>query len=97
MITTTYLQSDIINDGIPFLSPSNAPQQMTDTDEAINPILITFNAVIPFCIVTAFSVNNPISCPGIAQGESYTLKAGTSETTVTMDSLIYGTGNTMGR
>lgn len=38
-----------------------------------------------------------ISCPGIAQGESYTLKAGTSETTVTMDSLIYGTGNTMGR
>ena len=67
MITTTYLQSDIINDGIPFLSPSNAPQQMTDTDEAINPILITFNAVIPFCIVTAFSVNNPISCPGIAK------------------------------
>lgn len=38
-----------------------------------------------------------ISCPGIAQGESYTLKAGTSETTVTMDSLIYGTGNPMGR
>ena len=38
-----------------------------------------------------------ISCPGIAQGESYTLKTGTSETTVTMDSLIYGTGNTMGR
>ena len=38
-----------------------------------------------------------ISCPGIVQGESYTLKAGTSKTTVTMDSLIYGTGNTMGR
>ncbi len=38
-----------------------------------------------------------ISCPGIALDESYTLKAGTSETTVTMDSLIYGTGNTMGR
>ena len=38
-----------------------------------------------------------ISCPGIAQGESYTLKAGTSKTTVTMDSLTYGTGNTMGR
>lgn len=30
-----------------------------------------------------------ISCPGIAQGESYTLKVGTSKTTVTMDSLIY--------
>ena len=38
-----------------------------------------------------------ISCPGIVQGESYTLKTGTSKTTVTMDSLIYGTGNTMGR
>lgn len=38
-----------------------------------------------------------ISCPGIAQGESYTLKVGTSKTTVTMDSLIYGTGNTMER
>lgn len=38
-----------------------------------------------------------ISCPEIVQGESYTVKAGTSETTVTMDSLIYGTGNTMGR
>ena len=65
MITTTYLQSDIINDGIPFLSPSNAPQQMTDTDEAINPILITFNAVIPFCIVTAFIVSHFIGAVGV--------------------------------
>lgn len=38
-----------------------------------------------------------ISCPEILQGESYTIKAGTSETTVTMDSLIYGVGNSMGR
>lgn len=38
-----------------------------------------------------------ISCPEIVQGESYTIKAGTSETTVTMDSLIYGAGNSMGR
>lgn len=38
-----------------------------------------------------------ISCPEILQGENYTVKAGTSETTVTMDSLIYGTGNTMGK
>ena len=38
-----------------------------------------------------------ISCPEIVRGENYTVKAGTSETTVTMDSLIYGTGNTMGR
>ena len=38
-----------------------------------------------------------ISCPEILQGESYTIKAGTSETTVTMDSLIYGAGNSMGR
>lgn len=38
-----------------------------------------------------------ISCPEIVQGESYTIKAGTSETTVTMDSLIYGAGKSMGR
>ena len=37
------------------------------------------------------------SCPEIVQGESYTIKAGTSETTVTMDSLIYGAGKSMGR
>ena len=36
-----------------------------------------------------------VSCPEIVQGESYTVKAGTFETTVTMDSLISGTGNTM--
>lgn len=38
-----------------------------------------------------------ISCPEIVQGESYTIKAGTSETTVTMDNLIYGAGKSMGR
>ena len=38
-----------------------------------------------------------ISCPEIVQGESYTIKDGTSETTVTMDSLIYGAGKSMGR
>ena len=67
MITTTYLQSDIINDGIPFLSPSNAPQQMTDTDEAINPILNYFQCCNSFLYRHSISVNNPISCPGIAK------------------------------
>ena len=38
-----------------------------------------------------------ISCPEIVQGESYTIKAGKSEATVTMDSLIYGAGKSMGR
>ena len=38
-----------------------------------------------------------ISCPEIVQRESYTIKAGTSEATVTMDSLIYGAGKSMGR
>lgn len=38
-----------------------------------------------------------ISCPEIVQGESYTIKAGTSEATVTVDSLIYGAGKSMGR
>lgn len=37
-----------------------------------------------------------ISCPEIVKGGSYTLKAGTSETQVTMDSIVYGSGSTMG-
>lgn len=37
-----------------------------------------------------------ISCPGIEQGETYTLKAGTSEENITMESLVYGNGSQMG-
>lgn len=37
-----------------------------------------------------------VSCPEIRQGETYTLKAGTAEESITMDSLVYGSGSGMG-
>ena len=37
-----------------------------------------------------------ISCPEIKEGESYTLTAGSYSETITMDSLIYGSGMGMG-
>ena len=33
-----------------------------------------------------------VSCPGLTQGETYTVSAGTQEATVTLDTLIYGGG-----
>lgn len=37
-----------------------------------------------------------ISAPGVVQGGTYTVTAGSGSTTVTMDSLIYGSGGGMG-
>lgn len=37
-----------------------------------------------------------ISCPEIAEGEEYTLEAGESTVSVTMDSLVYGSSSGMG-
>lgn len=37
-----------------------------------------------------------VSCPEIRQGESYTLSCGDESQTVSMDSLLYGSGNGMG-
>lgn len=37
-----------------------------------------------------------VSCPDLKEGENYTLVCGTIETSVTMDSLIYGNGGGMG-
>ena len=31
-----------------------------------------------------------VSCPAIKEGETYTIKAGTTEQSITMDSLVYG-------
>ena len=31
-----------------------------------------------------------VSCPEIEEGETYTVKAGTTEQSITMDSLVYG-------
>lgn len=38
-----------------------------------------------------------VSCAGLTQGESYTVTAGSQQTTVTLDSLIYGSGMGMGQ
>lgn len=37
-----------------------------------------------------------LSCAEIKEGETYTLKAGNAEESITMDSLIYGSGSQMG-
>lgn len=37
-----------------------------------------------------------VSCPEIKEGETYTLKAGTAEESITMDGLIYGSGSGKG-
>ena len=37
-----------------------------------------------------------ISCPEITEGSTYTLTAGSSETEVTMSSLVYGSSGEMG-
>ena len=36
-MTTTYRQREISKEGVPFLSPSNAPEEVTETAETINP------------------------------------------------------------
>ena len=67
MITTTYLHNEMISECTPFPRPSSAPLQITDTDEAMKPRLMTLSATLPACIVTGFAVNSPISCPGTAR------------------------------
>ena len=42
-----YRQSEINKDGIPLPNPSNAPDEVTDTAETINPAPIILNAVSP--------------------------------------------------
>jgi hypothetical protein len=37
-----------------------------------------------------------VSCPGIEEGETYTVYAGGQSETVTMDSLLYGSSSMMG-
>ena len=43
-ITAMYLSTEITNDSFPFPSPSNAPDTVTETDDAINPMLIRRSA-----------------------------------------------------
>lgn len=37
-----------------------------------------------------------VSSPDMKEGETYTLKAGTTEESITMDSLVYGNGSPAG-
>ena len=43
------------------LSPSNAPEAVTEMADGINPILIICNAAVPSLTVSGFSVNIPIN------------------------------------
>ena len=47
MITTTYRQREISKEGVPFPSPSNAPEEVTETAETINPAPMMRKAVSP--------------------------------------------------
>ena len=47
MITTTYRQSEISNEGVPFPSHSWAPEEVTETAETIKPAPMMRKAVSP--------------------------------------------------
>ena len=66
-MTTTYRQREISKEGAPFLSPSNAPQEVTETAETINPAPMMRRAVSPAWIVAYVWVNSPINWPGISR------------------------------
>lgn len=60
------------NDSFPFPSPSKAPDTVTETDDTINPILMSLSASLPSRIVSGFPVNRPISACGTAHTENRT-------------------------
>lgn len=53
------------------------------------------NSVISHTAEQAFSCVI-LSCPSIKKGETYTLTIGSSTSTITMNSTVYGSGNSMG-
>ena len=66
------------------LSASQAGGEIVLTDADGN-VLVSWSTQKTFDSVV-------ISCPGLVQGESYVLRAGEEETSVVLDSLVYGTG-----
>ena len=58
-----YRNSEMMRDRVPFPSPSNAPEDVTETADTIKPALMMRRAVCPARIVSGLSVNSPISCP----------------------------------
>ena len=67
MITATYRITEITREAMPCPSASSAPELVTDTADRIKPRLMMCSAVIPMVTVSGFSVNSPISPPGISQ------------------------------
>ena len=53
MITTTYRQSELSNEGMPFPSPSSAPEDVTETAETIKQAPIIRRAVYQVKIVAS--------------------------------------------
>ena len=51
----------MIKEGPPIPNPSNAPQEMMETEETTNPILIIRRAVLPAAIVSELVENRPIN------------------------------------
>ena len=57
----------MIREGVPFPSPSSAPQEVIDKVDTRKPALMILRARLPAWMVWGFSVNSPISCPGISR------------------------------
>ena len=67
MMISTYLHREIRREGVPFPSPSSAPQAVTDREDTIKPMLMIRRADFPARMVSAFDVNIPIREPGTAR------------------------------
>ena len=65
IIITIYLQREITSEGKPLLSPSRAPQDVTDTADTTKPALIILKAVAPSFTVSLLFVNREIIFEGI--------------------------------
>lgn len=51
MMSTAYRSREMRREGPPIPRPSRAPQEITDTDEMMNPILMIRSAVLPAAMV----------------------------------------------
>ena len=72
--------------GVMTVSSSGSASDNIELTDSSGKKLLSFTADKAFsCII--------ISCPEIEEGETYTVTAGNSSQSVTMDSLIYGSGS----
>ena len=67
MIIIVYLKSEMMSDGRPLLSPSRAPDEVTDTADTTKPALIIRSAFLPISMVSALVENIEISLSGIVR------------------------------